>query len=636
MNLQTNQLGCMYGDRTIFENVSVQVGGRDRIGLVGVNGAGKSTLLKILAGIQKPDSGHLQLIPGLKLGYLPQQVHMDALHSVEHEMRTVLEPLRQMEKQLRDLETQMADPELHTNEHLWNRVSKQYDELSKQFAEADGYAMDAQLRSVLTGMKFPPEQWSQPIATLSGGQKTRLGLAKLLLQKPDLLLLDEPTNHLDLETLEWLENYLGSFPGAIISVSHDRYFLDASSKMIWEIENGKVSTYKGDYTRYTASKAAERELQGYAFNKQQEQISKLEEFIQRNIARASTSKRAKSRRNQLDAMDRVEAPTADPTKVALRFPPTQRTGKDVLNVQQLKLIEQTVSFHICRGESVTILGPNGVGKTTLLRKLRDCYDNGSPEHADWLVKWGSGVKPGYYDQELSNLQPDLTVLETVWSAFAHLEEKVIRGALGRLHFSGDDVKRTIRGLSGGEKARVVWCLLMLTEPNVLLLDEPTNHLDLWTREAVEDALLEFDGTMLMISHDRYFLNKIGDRVLYLDPKNLTSYEGTYDDVKLQFEQKKVRELERLQKETAEQNKSTSNTIHRETSREQRQQRRKLEQLEHEIAALEERSAELEAICADETIAADYAKWKQADQELKDTQSKLLVTMEEWSILSDTL
>jgi len=533
MLLQLSGISKRYGAEPVLNNISFHVNERERIGMVGVNGAGKSTLLAIIAGELIPDAGTVNRRKGIRIGYLAQNGGLHSERTIWEEMRDVFADVLEMEREMRELEIRIADPKEMENPGRYEELLTRYAALSDRFRERGGFGIDNRIRSVLHGMGFGAYPPDTPVAALSGGQKTRLALARLLLQEPDLLLLDEPTNHLDIETLSWLEDYLRGYPGAILVVSHDRYFLDALAESIIEIERHAAKRYTGNYSRYIEQKAAEYEAQLKAYEQQQEEIARMEDFIRRNIARASTSKRARSRRKMLERMERVERPAGEAKRASFAFEIDRQTGVDVLEVQDLAVrfegsdrpLFRNVSFRLQRGETVAIAGPNGIGKSTLLKALL-----GKIQPVTGMIRFGANVKIGYYDQEQANLHPDNTVLDEVWNAFPHLEEVRIRTVLGHFLFSGEDVLKKIASLSGGEKARVALAKLMLERANVLILDEPTNHLDLYSREALETALAEFEGTLLFISHDRYFLNKMAERILELTPDGVRVWLGNYDDM----------------------------------------------------------------------------------------------------------
>ena len=512
--LQANQIARLFGDEVLFENMQLEVQDRSRIALVGRNGAGKSTLLKILAGIEEPDKGTISKTKDLTMGYLDQHTGLESTKTIWEEMLTVFEPIQKMEKRLRQLESQIADEQIQADEKRYQQVLVEYDRLQHEFNDLNGYGYESEIKSVLHGFRFEEDYLDHLISNLSGGQKTRLALAKLLLEKPDLLILDEPTNHLDIETLSWLENYLKNYRGALLMVSHDRYFLDKIVEEVYEISRRKMSHYKGNYSRYLDQKAERLEREWKEYEKQQVEISKLEDFVARNLVRASTTKRAQSRRKQLEKMDRIERPQGDEKSAHFLFGIERQSGREVLEVEEAAVgYNQTVlcepiDFQIRKQEAIALVGPNGVGKSTLLKSII-----GDIPFVKGKSKVGHHVSIGYYDQEQANLNSQQSVLEELWSEHRTTSEKDIRTVLGSFLFSGEDVKKTIPLLSGGEKARVALAKLSMNRDNFLILDEPTNHLDIDSKEVLENALIDYEGTLLFVSHDRYFINRIATSVL---------------------------------------------------------------------------------------------------------------------------
>ncbi|WP_337100966.1 ABC-F family ATP-binding cassette domain-containing protein [Paenibacillus sp. YIM B09110] len=640
MLLQVSNITKSYGVDVVLSNISMQVLERERIGLVGVNGAGKSTLLKIIAGEITADSGDIHKAKETRIGYLAQNSGLNTDRTIEAEMRAVFAHLLEAEQELRDLEVKIADPALHDDQKRYADTLERYAKRSDWFREQGGFEINTRINSVLHGMgfgQFPPDT---RIATLSGGQKTRLALARILLQAPDLLMLDEPTNYLDIETLTWLEGYLRGYSGAIVVVSHDRYFLDALAQTIIEIERHVSKRYTGNYSRYMELKAADYESNMKQFEKQQDEISKLEQFIQKNIVRASTTKRAQSRRKALDKMDRLDKPMGDLKKAHFSFEIERMTGKDVLDVSGLsvtfpgqpKPLFNNVSFQLSRSETVALIGPNGIGKSTLLKVLV-----GQNEPSSGTVRWGTNVKIGYYDQEHTRLNGSNTVLEEVWSAYSHMEEARIRTVLGNFLFSGEDVLKRVSSLSGGEKARVSLAKLMLAQANVLILDEPTNHLDLFSKEVLEAALMDYEGTLLFISHDRYFLNKMAERIVELNPNGTDHFLGNYDDMIEKKSEIEEARLEALAKQATNTSKSaaidnapvTSYEADKQAKREERSRQRKLEQLEQDIASEEQQIAKWEEKLADPAIFNDYVRIQEIQAEIEKHKTALASAYEEW-------
>lgn len=641
MLLQVSNVTKSYGVSAILSHISMQVLERDRIGLVGVNGAGKSTLLKIIAGELSHDSGDIHKAKETRLGYLAQNSGLQSERTINAEMRAVFSHLLEAEEELRGLEIQIADPELHADAKKYESVLERYAKVSDWFREQGGFEINTRINSVLHGMGFGNFDLETIISTLSGGQKTRLALARILLQAPDILLLDEPTNHLDIETLTWLEGYLRGYAGAIVVVSHDRYFLDAMANTIVEIERHTATRYTGNYSRYLELKAANYEINMKHYEKQQDEIAKMEQFIQKNIVRASTTKRAQSRRKSLEKMERLDKPMGDLKKAHFTFEVERMSGKDVLTAQDISVrfdgreepLFRNVSLQLTRGETVALVGPNGIGKSTLLKVLMELE-----QPASGTIQFGSHVKVGYYDQEHTRLNGQNTILEEVWGAYAHMEEARVRTVLGNFLFSGEDVQKRISALSGGEKARVLLAKLMLAQANLLILDEPTNHLDIFSKEVLEAALLDYEGTLLFISHDRYFLNKMAERIVELEPKGLQHFLGNYDEMlekKAEMEEAK-REALNKQKTNSQQQAQPSETTavlsyeaEKQARREERSRQRKLEQLEAEIAELEEKIAVLEEQLTDPAIFNDYLKIQEIQTNIDNHRTKLTASYEQW-------
>lgn len=652
MLLQATDISKLYGVNTILSGISLQVSERDRIGLVGVNGAGKSTFLQILAGELSYDSGQIFKSKETTIGYLAQNSGLQSDRSIWEEMLAVFSHLTETEAELRRMEELIADPSQMEDEKAYQDLLDRYALKSDWFKDNGGYEIETKIRSVLHGMgfgSFPPDT---VVSTLSGGQKTRLALARILLQAPDFLMLDEPTNHLDIETLTWLEDYLRNYAGALLVVSHDRYFLDRLVTAIVEIERHQSRRYTGNYSKYIELKAAEYESQMKLYEKQQDEIARMETFIQRNIVRASTTKRAQSRRKQLEKMEIMDRPLGDLKRASFTFEAEIMSGKEVLQADHLAYafegqpapLFRNVSFNMRRGETVALIGPNGIGKSTLLQILR-----GDLKPAAGNITWGAKVKIGYYDQEQTHLNPQNTVLEEVWSAFSHIEEARIRSVLGNFLFSGEDVLKKVAALSGGEKARVALAKLMLQKANVLILDEPTNHLDLYSKEVLESALLDYDGTLLFISHDRYFLNKMAERIVELHPEGAEHYLGNYDDYLAKKEELAELEAERLSAEiaksaaSAKASSATTDTsiksgvasyeADKQAKREERNRQRRMEQLEELITNLEDEIAALEAELTLPEVYQDYTAIQQRQTEIDSKKAQLAATYEEWEALA---
>ena len=534
--LTIQNLHKAFGGNVVLKDVSLTLQDHQRMGLVGVNGCGKTTLLNILAGHEQADGGTISLMKGMRVGYMEQQYRAQSDNTVFEELKQVFEPVFAMEEKLRALEHEMSE----ASETELKRMGETYARLSDAFEKADGYAWKSSIQGVLSGLGFKKEQYDQPARLLSGGELTRLCLAKLLLQKPDLLLLDEPTNHLDLSALDWLEHYLHDYKGALIVVSHDRYFLDHVCTHISELLLGTMEQYTGNYSSYMSQRAERFEIRMRAWEQQQRMIAREEAIIARykSFNREKSIRAAESREKRLEKVERLERPE-DEHQVRFRFEAKRRTGDDVMFIRDYsksygdRTLFKHVNLSLRAGDRVALLGPNGIGKSTLLKCLvgEESPDTGS-------VRWGANVDTGCYDQKQEGLHPNKTVLDEVWDAFPRLEQYQVRGALGLFLFTGEDVFMPIHTLSGGEKGRVALTKLMLHKDNLLLLDEPTNHLDMDSREVLEDALENFEGTILAVSHDRYFINRFATRVAVLTEDGIKEYLGNFDDymAKLQWEQ----------------------------------------------------------------------------------------------------
>ncbi|MDP1459763.1 MULTISPECIES: ABC-F family ATP-binding cassette domain-containing protein [Bacillus cereus group] len=639
--LQVNALTKLYGAETILANIKLEVQTKDRIALVGRNGAGKSTLLKIIAGELSHDGGEIIKPKDVSIGYLAQNTGLETSLTIWDEMLTVFTHLQQMETKLRRLEQEMGKEENFSNEATYERLLADYDQLQLDYKDQGGYQYEADIRSILSGLGFPVETHQTTISTLSGGQKTRLALGKLLLTKPDLLILDEPTNHLDIETLTWLEQYLQGYPGAILIVSHDRYFLDKLVTQVYEISNKESRRFVGNYSKYLDLKSALYEQDMKRYEKQQDEIAKLEDFVQKNIARASTTKRAQSRRKQLDRMELLARPLGDSKSASFHFDIEKQSGNDVLQVKDATIgydddpIIEHVTMRLTRGDSVALVGPNGIGKSTLLKSLVNKLPllNGD-------VSFGSNVSVGYYDQEQANLTSSKRVLNELWDEYPLQPEKEIRTILGNFLFTGDDVLKPVSSLSGGQKARLALAKLMMQKSNLLILDEPTNHLDLNSKEILENALIDYPGTLLFVSHDRYFINRVTTTVVELSTEGAQEYLGDYD----YYVEKKNEMIERAafeQQEQQENQAPVQKTVaqeklnyleEKERKQLERQRTRKIEELEQNIVEFEEEIATLEdQLCLPE-IYADYEKASEITTKKQTLQEQLDACMAEWEEL----
>lgn len=636
--LQINQLEKNFGADPILSNIKLEVQTRDRIALVGRNGAGKSTLLKIIAGHLSFDSGDIIKPKEVEIGYLAQNTGLESVRSIWDEMLTVFEHLQSQERELRNLETKMADPDLIANSKEYERILTEYDHRQLQFKEQGGYQYESDIRSVLHGLNFQSFSYDTKISTLSGGQKTRLALGKLLLTKPDILILDEPTNHLDIDTLSWLEQYLQGYDGAILIVSHDRYFLDKVVSQVYELSRMQIKKYPGNYSAYLEQKAANFERDMKLYERQQQEVAKLEDFIQRNLVRASTTKRAQSRRRQLEKMELLDRPQGDEKSASFGFQIEKQSGNEVVNVYSVAvgyqdvIVSKDISFRITRGESIALVGPNGIGKSTLLKTI---ISHLPAIAGDFQL--GSNVTIGYYDQEQAELSSNKRVLNELWDDYPLKPEKEIRTVLGNFLFSGDDVLKIVSTLSGGEKARLALAKLMMQKANFLILDEPTNHLDLDSKEILENALVDYPGTILFVSHDRYFINRIATRVLELNLNGSTEYLGDYDyyvEKKQEQAELKALEQEKLSSKSLSMPKEKSNyQLEKEAKRLERQKQRRLEEVEKQIEQLEQLISEKEQLLCEPDIYQNHEKVLEITNESNAAKATLEHLVEEWTELA---
>ena len=624
--LSAQHIAKSFGVNAVLRDVSLTVQQGDRIGLVGVNGCGKSTLMRILAGLDAQDGGEISLVRGLRVGYLAQQNMVTSGETVWNELQKVYEQVFAMEKKLRELEDEMAHA--HTDVQRFAQLSADYDRLTQRFEEADGYSWKSMVSGVLNGLGFKPAQYDQCVDSLSGGEQTRLCLARLLLQKPDLLLLDEPTNHLDMETLQWLENYLAAYKGSVLVISHDRYFLDHVCTGIVEILMGASEQYNGNYTRYIAQRQERFESRMRAYEIQQKEIERQQAIIARYrmFNREKSIRAAESREKALDRMEKLEKPV-DERAIRFSFEARRRTGEDVLQLTEIsksfgeKHLFHDLTLRVRAGDRVALIGPNGVGKSTLIKIIV-----GEEQPDTGFIRYGSNVDIGYYDQHQSTLHADKTVLDEIWDRFPQMEQSNVRGALGMFLFTGDDVFKPIHTLSGGEKGRVALTALMLRKDNLLLLDEPTNHLDMDSREVLEDALADFGGTIITVSHDRYFINRIANRIIEMQPDGVTEYIGNYDDY-----------IERKNRPVAVEAEAgkTKTELEKEKRREKlsrqalRQLKIRAQEAEKAVGVKEAEIAELEAQMADPSLYSDAQKSADVQRAYQKAQQALQTLYEQW-------
>ena len=628
--LQANKIERSFAGEVLFDNINLQVDERDRIALVGKNGAGKSTLLKILVGEEEPTSGEINKKKDISLSYLAQDSRFESDNTIYDEMLHVFDDLRSTEKQLRQMELEMGEK---TGADLENLMSN-YDRLSENFRQAGGFTYEADIRSILNGFKFDESMWQMKIAELSGGQNTRLALAKMLLEKPNLLVLDEPTNHLDIETIAWLENYLVNYRGALIIVSHDRYFLDKVATITLDLTKHSLDRYVGNYSSFVEQKEQKLLTEAKNYEKQQKEIAALEDFVNRNLVRASTTKRAQSRRKQLEKMERLDKPEAGKKSANMTFHSDKVSGNVVLAVENAaigydgEILSEPINLDLRKMNAVAVVGPNGIGKTTFIKSIVDQIPFIKGEK-----RFGANVEVGYYDQTQSKLTLSNTVLDELWNDFRLTPEVEIRNRLGAFLFSGDDVKKSVGMLSGGEKARLLLAKLSMENNNFLILDEPTNHLDIDSKEVLENALIDFDGTLLFVSHDRYFINRVATHVLELSENGSTLYLGDYDyyvDKKAELAASQAEEAAAVSQEK-EASPVNDYQAQKESQKELRKLMRQIESLETEIEELETKT---QVISEQMHTTNDADELMQLQAELDKISQRQEEAMLEWEELSE--
>lgn len=646
MLLNIEHLYKYFNGQALLKDINFTVEDREAVGLIGINGCGKSTLLNIITGSEGYDKtpeglGSVNIAGKASIGFLKQNSGLNSELTIGEEMKNAFAPLLETLDKMKVLEKKMADG------GDIDSISHEYAELSSYFEARDGYRIDVKIKQVLNGMGFGSTPTDRVISTLSGGEKTRLALAKLLLEEPNLLILDEPTNHLDFETLMWLEDYLKGYKGAIIIVSHDRYFLNKVCTRICEIEQGRLTSYRGDYSSYLVQKKMNSERQLKEYEAQQKEIAKLEDYVAKNLVRASTSKMAKSRQHMLDRIERIDKPLmySKPPKIKLEY--DIETTKDIVRVIDCPLVVgegadkkeliKSLTMNVRRGEHVAIIGANGIGKTSILKLIQ-----GIIPHEGGNISWGGNVKISYFEQEHAILDPRKTVLEEIMDRYPRLSEQQARSVLGAVLLTGENVFKPISVLSGGERAKLCFAIMALNRGNVLVLDEPTNHLDLSTKEVLEDALAEFGGTIILVSHDRYLLNKVASRIIEIKHDEVNSYEGNFDayseavNAARQLKMQSEAEIKRAEEEKA----YKENKAKQYRSKEQRaadaQKRNRIRELEKEIEDTEVLIFELENAISDPEIASDYSKMSEKCKELEEAKTSLDQKMDEWAELSDQL
>ena len=634
--LQTNDVERRFGADVLFHNINLQIQEHGRTALVGRNGAGKTTLLKMIAGITSPDEGTISKAKDLSIGYLAQDQGLDSQNNIWAELDTVFADLHKEEQAIHDLEKQLAT--LDATSGQYSRVMEQYDRLQGDFKKRGGFEYESRMRGILTGFGFGEEYYDTPVNALSGGQKTKLALAKILLQAPNLLILDEPTNHLDMNVLAWLEDYLKSYQGALLVVSHDRYFLDHVVKDVYDLDNRTLRHYTGNYTQFVQHKQEWLKAEWKHYDQQQKKIAKLEDFVNRNIVRASTTKRAQARRKQLEKMERLDRPVTDDQSIHFHFHSEKASGNEVLDVDQLKVgyddqvLAGPLSFAVRKPHRVGIIGPNGIGKSTLLKTILNKIPAVSGS-----VKFGANLDVGYYDQEQQQLHADKTVLEEVWDDHPEVPEKDIRSLLGSFLFVGNDVYKVVHELSGGEKARLELTKLSFQPINFLILDEPTNHLDIDSREVLESAINEFPGTVLFVSHDRYFINQVATDILDMRKDGIKHYEGDYDDYLATVAKAATpNPASSAQSSPAASQGKQSYQQSKDQQRARRKLQRKVDDLEKQMAQLEGQQTAIEAEMSKPEVATDIGKLTDLQKELDQLKAQSEEVELDWAAAAEEL
>ncbi len=633
--LQGNKIERSFSGDVLFDNINIQVDERDRIALVGRNGAGKSTLLKILVGEETPTSGEVNVKRDLTLSYLAQDSRFESENTIFDEMLHVFDELRATEQTLRSMELQMAE----LDGANFDKLMDDYDRLSEEFRANGGFTYESDIKSILNGFKFDETMWNMTISELSGGQNTRLALAKMLLERPELLVLDEPTNHLDIETIAWLENYLVNYQGALIIVSHDRYFLDKVATITLDLTPHSLDRYVGNYSKFMDLKAEKIATEEKNYEKQAKEIAKLEDFVQRNIVRASTTKRAQARRKQLEKIERLDKPISGQKSAHMTFHADKVSGNVVLTVANAaigydgEVLAQPINLDVKKFDAIAIVGPNGIGKSTFIKSII-----GQIPFINGRSSYGANVEVGYYDQTQSNLTRTNTVLDELWNDFSTTPEVEIRNRLGAFLFSGDDVKKSVNMLSGGERARLFLAKLSMQNNNFLILDEPTNHLDIDSKEVLENALIDFDGTLLFVSHDRYFINRVATKVLEISENGSQLYLGDYDYyLQKKAEQEELAQLT-INSQQEEQSSQPDSKIsdyqtQKANQKELRKLNRRISEIEEELEDIESREQEIN----EEMMTTNEAtQLMDLQKELDAITNQQDILMLEWEQLSEQL
>lgn len=619
MLLQCSNISKSFGTTSILKDITFKIENNEKIAIVGVNGAGKSTLMRIISDQESFDGGDIYKAKGTTIGYLTQESNLHLNETIYSEMIKVFEPIILMENRMRELESQMSQTQ------QLDSIMKEYDELTHRFSELDGYSYQSRIKGVLKGLGFNEGDFNLTIQSLSGGQKTRVSLAKLLLLQPTLLLLDEPTNHLDTKAIMWLETYLKNYNHAVVIISHDRYFIDQVCTSILEVEHGKSKLFRGNYSFYVNTRSKDKEVEMKHYENQQRIIKKQEESIQllRSYNREKSIKRAMSKEKQLEKMEKMDKPESDPETIRLRFHPQIQSGYNVLQFENLSYrydqewLFQHLSLDVKRGERIALIGPNGIGKTTLFKLILQQL---SP--SEGKITFGTHVETAYYDQEHTSLHPLKSIFNEIQDDYPKMNNTQVRSILASFQFKNDDVFKEVQMLSGGEKGRVVLAKLILTNANLLILDEPTNHLDIASKEILEEALLEFEGTVLFISHDRYFINKIATRIVEMTPKELINFPGSYDHY-----------IEQISNQKAEIKKETDYFEHKAKQVIDRKKQNEIRKIEQTISELEKKIQELNDLLHLDEYVNNYVKYNELASQIEENEAQLLEMMDKWEAAS---
>ncbi|MBF0710427.1 MULTISPECIES: ABC-F family ATP-binding cassette domain-containing protein [unclassified Gemella] len=634
MLLQLNNISKYFVVTEVFSKVKLEINEKDKIAIVGRNGAGKSTLLKVIAGITSYDSGERVVSKNVSIGYLSQEFIVKEDKTVYEEMLSCFDEIISLEKELERLSEELTAENLESDHGLLNR----YDALQNMVLTHNDYHYKSKIKSVLYGLDFSENDLNKSISNFSGGQKTRISMAKLLLSEPDILILDEPTNHLDMENVAWLENYLNAYPGAVVVVSHDRYFLDKIVNIVYNVEFGRTKKYVGNYSKFLKQYEEDYEKHLREYISQQKDIKKLEDFVQKNIARSSTSGMAKSRQKILDRIERIDNPRKDEKRAHIEFSINEQSGRDVLRIFDLKVgyekeqIGPSYNIDVYKGDRIAIVGRNGVGKSTLIKAIAKKSD-----FLDGEVTYGSKVSLGYYDQKQAEFESVKTILQELWDEYPNMKEADVRSVLGRFLFSGEDVLKLVRDLSGGEKARLQLAKLMLEKNNLLILDEPTNHLDIVSKQVLESALENYEGTLIFVSHDRYFINKIANKIIFIDENKYNLYLGNFDYYLEKREQEKIaQEIAGKEDKKELVREKNSYALGKEEKKLHRKLERERDAVVIDIETLEEEISKINKELVKEEVYTDVEKTQEYNTKLQEANLKLEELNERWLELEEEL